>query len=361
MDQHPRPIDQTFSRNAMDAAVKIGLVAFVVYWCFEILAPFIIVVFWAAILAIGFHPLCQRIARRLGGRTVLAATLLTLFSVVLLVGPIGSLGLVFVEDMNKAVTALQSGAKIVPPPPQGVKEWPLVGETLHEFWDLAAHNLTAAVKAIRPQLTAVAQTVLSSAANISLGLLQFLVALIIAGFLLTRSKVTDVAMVAVAERLMAERGEPMVRLMESTVRNVTRGVLGTAVIQTFFIGLGMVVAGIPGAAIWTALCLFLSIVQIGPGIVMVGTVLYMFSEASTLAAVVYLIYAVPVTLIDNVLKPILMGRGSTVPVLVIFLGVVGGTLAYGLIGVFVGPVVLAVGYVLFMAWLETSKESPPAP
>ena len=149
--------------------------------------------------------------------------------------------------------------------------------------------------------------------------------------------------------------------MESTIRNVTRGVLGTAVIQTFFAGIGMMVAGIPGAGLWTVVCLFLSVIQIGPGIVLLGTVIYMFSEASTLAAVLYTAWVVPVTLLDNVLKPVLMGRGSEVPVVVTFLGVIGGTFAYGLIGVFVGPVVLAVGYALFASWVQGSEDHAPAP
>ena len=354
MDEHQKAPDQGFTRSAMDAAIKVGLAAFILYWCLKILAPFAIVVIWAAILAIAFHPLCQMLAARLGGRTTLVASLLTLISVALLVGPIGSLSILLVEDMGSFVKTIADGGQVVPPPPDRVAAWPIIGPSIHEFWALAASNLAEAFQAVAPQITAAAQALLSSVAAIGLGLLQFLIAIIIAGFLLTRAESSDLAVVTIAERLMGERGEPMVRLMESTVRNVTKGVLGTAVIQCFFIAMGMMVAGIPGAAAWTALCFFLSIIQIGPGIVVIGTVIYMFSEASTLAAVLYLVYMVPVTLIDNVLKPILMGRGSKLPVIVIFLGVVGGTLAYGLIGVFVGPVILAVGYVLFGAWLEAA-------
>jgi predicted PurR-regulated permease PerM len=354
MGEHQEAADQGFTRSAMDAAIKIGLVAFILYWCFKILAPFSIVVIWAAILAIVFHPLCQKIAAWLGGRTSLVASLLTLVLVALLVGPIGSLSILLVEDIDALVKTLLGGGQVIPPPPDNVANWPIIGPTIHDFWTLATSNLADAIKVIGPQIGAVAQVLLSSVAAISLGLLQFLIALVFAGFLLTRTANSNLAVVTIAERLMGERGEPTVRLMESTVRNVTKGVLGTAVIQCFFIAIGMIVAGIPGAAAWTALCFFLSIIQIGPGIVVIGTVIYMFSDASTLAAVLYLVYMVPVTLIDNVLRPILMGRGSKLPVIVIFLGVVGGTLAYGLIGVFVGPVILAVGYVLFGAWLEAA-------
>ena len=157
-----------------------------------------------------------------------------------------------------------------------------------------------------------------------------------------------------AERLVGVRGETLVRIMAATLRNVTRGVLGTAVIQTLFAGIGLIVAGVPGAGVLTVICLFLSVVQIGPGLVLIPAVVYMFFQPDTVIAVVFLIWSVPVMLIDNILKPILMGRGSDIPVIVIFLGVVGGTLAYGLIGVFIGPVVLAVGYALALVWISGS-------
>ena len=354
MAEQANPIDPSFSKTTMDAAIKIGLVAILAFWCLQIVAPFAIIFLWAAILAIAFHPLCSRLSAMLGDRRGLVAAVLTLASVALLVGPVGSLGIMFVQDLDKFVAMMQDGQHIVPPPKESVRQWPLIGPAIYDFWVLSATNLREALQPMEPQIKAALQALLSGAASTGLGLLQFLAALILAGILLIRPGQSNQAALAVAGRLIGSRGEKLVRLMENTIRNVTRGVLGTAVIQTFFAGLGMVVADIPGAGLWTVACLLLSVIQVGPGIVLVGTVIYMFSEATTLAAVLYTAWAIPVSLLDNVLKPILMGRGSEVPVIVIFLGVIGGTFAHGLIGVFVGPVVLAVGYVLFAAWVKGS-------
>ena len=361
MDNGRQYADGSFSRNVMDVAIKIGVVALIVYWCLDILSPFIVVLLWAAIMAIAFYPLFQIVTRWLGGRPRWAAVLLTLFSIALLLGPITSLGITFVQDLESMLASAKEGSLDVPDPPESIKDWPFIGEKLHGFWSLAATNLDAALHTVQDQVKALAHGLLAGAARTGLGLLQFLLALIVAGFLLTRSRISNDAAVAVAERLSSpENGEKLVRMMEATVRNVSRGVLGTAVIQTFFAGLGMIVAGIPGAALWTVVCLFLAVVQIGPGLVLIPTIIYMFSESSTMAAVIYMLWAVPVMLSDSVLKPVLMGRGSSVPVLVIFIGVVGGTMAYGLIGVFVGPVVLVVGYTLILAWAQKPDSTEEA-
>ncbi len=357
MRQNTAESRQSFSRNAVDAAIKIGLVGLLAYWCLEILSPFVVILLWAGILATAMYPMCLRVAGLIGGRRGLAAVLLTLVAVAVLLGPIGSLGVMFVQDSQALLSAAREGALQVPMPNDSVRGWPVVGAELHKFWTLAATNVVEAVKVIEPQIKWLGEAMAAGAASTGLALLQFLASLIIAGILMTRSAAVDRGAVALAERLVDQRGEGLVRMVEGTVRTVTRGILGTAVIQALFAGIGMIVAGIPGAGLWTFLCLLLAVIQLGPGLVLIPTIIYMFAEASTLAAVIYLVWVVPVMLMDNVLKPLLMGRGSEIPVLVIFLGVVGGTLGYGLIGIFVGPVVLAVGYTLFSAWVSGPAES----
>ncbi|UCH73433.1 MAG: AI-2E family transporter [Rhodospirillales bacterium] len=357
MTQNTGDSQQNFSRNAIDAAIKIGLVGLLAYLCLYILSPFIMILMWAGIVATAMYPLCLRLARLVGGRRGLSATLLTLAAVVVLLGPIGSLGVLFVKDSQALLAAARDGTLQLPMPDDSVRDWPVIGAELHEFWTLAATNVVEAVEVVEPQIKWLGEALASGAATTGFALLQFLIATIIAGIAMTRAAAVNRGAVALAERLVAGRGESLVRMVEGTVRTVTRGILGTAVIQTVFAGFGMIVAGIPGAGLWTFLCLLLSVVQLGPGLVLIATAIYMFAEASTLAAVIYLVWVVPVMLMDNVLKPLLMGRGAAVPVLVIFLGVVGGTIGYGLIGIFVGPVVLAVGYTLFASWLDTRDEA----
>jgi predicted PurR-regulated permease PerM len=357
----PKPLSEDFSNLAVDAAIKIFLIGILAFWCLDILRPFAVILIWAGIMAIATHPLCQRIAGWLGGRVSLSATLLSLLAVCLLLGPVAAFVAILVGDAQDFLDALANDTLQLPGPDTSVRDWPVIGVPIYDFWSLAATNLKAAASSIGPQLKGVAEAVLSGFLGASLAVLQFLAAFLIAGFLLTRPDRALSGAEALARRVVGTQGPQLVTVMISTIRNVARGVLGTAVIQTFFAGLGMVVAGVPGAGIWTAICLVLSIVQIGPGLVLIGTIIYMFSEASTVIAVIYMIWAIAVMIMDNFLKPILMGRGSEIPIVVLFLGVIGGTLAYGIIGVFVGPVILAVGYTLFSLWVaEADKPAEPA-
>jgi predicted PurR-regulated permease PerM len=159
----------------------------------------------------------------------------------------------------------------------------------------------------------------------------------------------------IARRLAGERGPQLADLAEATVRGVARGLLGVAVVQSLLAGVGMVLAGVPAAGLWTLLCLFLCVVQIGAGLVLVPAVIYVFVTGSTTTAVLFLVWSVFVMLIDNVLKPMLMGRGLQVPMVVVFLGAIGGMLAWGIVGLFVGSVILVLGYKLFVGWLAPER------
>ena len=157
-------------------------------------------------------------------------------------------------------------------------------------------------------------------------------------------------------RLSPERSEEFIQLMANTIRSVTRGIIGVAIIQTLMIGIGLVVAGIPAAGILTFACLFLTIIQIGPGLIVLGTIIFAWSNMSFLTALLFTIWMVPATLVDNFLKPILMGQGLPVPIVVILLGVIGGTIAHGIVGLFIGPVILILGYELTRVWMNEGNE-----
>jgi predicted PurR-regulated permease PerM len=161
---------------------------------------------------------------------------------------------------------------------------------------------------------------------------------------------------ALATRLAGERGPDFVKLASATVRSVATGIIGVALIQSILAGLGFLVAGVSAAGFWALLCLIFGILQIGVVIILIPMVIYVFSTADTGTAVVFLIYNIPVGLVDNILRPILLGRGVEVPMLVIFVGAIGGFLASGIVGLFVGPIVLAMGHELFMAWIDESPQ-----
>ena len=346
----------------MEVLVRVGVLLVLVVWCFWITRPFIVAVLWGAILAVAVHPGYRRLCHWLGGREGLAAAILSLLALLLLIGPLSMMTTALVGNIADLAERLSGGQIVIPPPPTTLAEWPFLGPRVERLWQLASVNLLSAMQEVQPQLRALGGWLLSLVAGIGLGLLNFVAAVVIAGLLLAYSTGGGRLAQAFATRLVGERGPELAGLAEQTVRNVARGVLGTALIQSALAGTGFVVAGVPWAALLTLVCFLLCVVQIGPAIVLIGAVAYVFSSAGTLIGSLFLVWCVLVGLVDNVLKPLLIGRGSNVPMAVILAGVLGGLLAHGLIGLFVGPIVLALGYELFRAWLAgPSREAAARP
>ena len=359
MSENPTSIlAQQFTRNAVEATIRIGVLLVLVAWCFQITRPFIGPIVWGVIIAIAIFPIHRALLTLLGGRNGLSASLLTVVMLVVLVWPTVVLTGALLDNLQLLSDTLDAGSLDVPPPPEGVASWPVIGPTLYQFWDLASTNMDAALIELQPQIEAVAGWLLSAAAGTGLGVLQFVLSIIISGILITHSAAGHHFADKLSLRLSGERGSAFVDLAEATVRGVARGVIGVAFIQMLLVGLGLGIAGVPWAGLWTFLALLLAIMQIGVAPVMIGAIIYMFTTADTLPAVLFLIYGVFVSAIDNVLKPLLMGRGLDVPMAIILVGTIGGMLASGIVGLFIGAVVLAVAYKLFMTWLDA--ENPAA-
>jgi predicted PurR-regulated permease PerM len=265
-----------------------------------------------------------------------------------------------IESARELAAQLREGQLQIPPPPESVATWPVIGQPLAAFWELASVNLEEALERIGPQIKAVGVWLLAVAGGVGFGLLQFVFAIVISGVLLAYAKGGERAADAIAVRLIGEQGPKFADLAGATVRSVSRGILGVALIQAILAGLGFLAVGLPAAGLLALLCLFLAVIQIGIAVVTIPAIIYIFATADTLPAVLFLVWAVFVTALDNVLKPILLGRGVQVPMAIIFVGAIGGFLAHGIIGLFVGSVVLALGYTLFRAWLRESRESEPA-
>jgi len=262
-----------------------------------------------------------------------------------LVVPSILLGNSLASGARNVVNSFQSGELFIPLPPDRVAGWPLIGEPIAKAWTLASQNLEEALRQASPFLKGFGAWLLSAAAGAGLALFQFVLAILIAGALLANSAAAGRATRVVAERLAGERGLEFVGVAEQTVRSVASGILGVALIQALLAGLGFLI------------CLVFGVIQLGVVIVLIPVVIYLFSTADTVTAVGFLIWAVLVAPVDNVLKPILLGRGVDVPMLVIFVGAIGGFLNAGIIGLFIGAVVLALGYKLFLAWL--AQDSTP--
>lgn len=345
----PSPQDLQLARTVIEAALRAGLVIGLAVWCFVLARPFLIPVVWGVIVAIAAYPGFLVIRARLGRRGWLAATIVTALGLLLIVLPLSMLATSLVETAATLAERIR-GDLTVPPPPASLAAVPLVGGPLTRLWSLATTNLGAALAQVAPHLRPIGDWLLGLVAGAGFGLLHFVAAMIVAGILLAHADGAAAAAHRIAERLVGERGPRLALLAEATIRNVTRGLLGTATIQSLLAGVGFVVAGVPGAAILTLVCFVLCVVQLGPMIVLLGVVVWMFATADPLTAGLFAGWAVLVALSDNVLRPYLLaGRGGA-PMLVLLIGVLGGLLAHGLIGLFVGPVIFALGYELLRAW-----------
>lgn len=356
----PSDHDKAFLARNIETVIKIGVLAVLLVYCYQIVRPFIIPVVWGVIIAVAIYPAFTRVRTALGGRNRLSASLVTAVLLVVLVIPAVLLSETLIDGARGLANALAQGTLAIPPPPEGMANWPLIGKPLSAFWSLAATNLEGAVQQIGPQLKDSLMWLLAAAAGAGLALLQFVVAIIISGFLVANAESGKRVSVAVARRLADERGLEFEELMIATVRSVTRGILGVALIQSILAGLGFLAIGLPGAGLWALLCLMLAIVQIGIFPIVIPILFYVFSTADTLVAVLFLLWSIAIGLLDNVLKPLLLGRGVNVPMVVIFIGAIGGFMASGVVGLFVGSVILVLGYQLFMAWLygATPAASP---
>jgi predicted PurR-regulated permease PerM len=357
-DSYVSTDDTHFHRRVIDAAIRIGLVFLLVLWCFNIVRPFILLVLWGAIIAVAVYPLFEKWQSMLGERQKLAATLMTLIALALLVMPSVMLSESAIETSQKLAKQMQEGTLSIPPPSDKVQTWPLVGEKLHNTWSLASNNLSAALSKYKDQLKEFAKLVLSVAAGAGAVVLKFIVSIIIAGMLLVYAKSGTEAVEKVSKRLMGEQlGKKFVGLACATIRSVAQGVLGVAVIQAVLAGIGLLVTGVPYAGIWTLLVLLVAIIQL-PTIIILGPIIvYVFTITTTVPAVIFMIWSLLVGVSDSFLKPLLLGRGLDIPMLVILLGAIGGMILSGIIGLFVGAVVLAVGYKLFMLWLNEGIEA----
>jgi predicted PurR-regulated permease PerM len=355
----PRNSDLGLARTVIEVTIRVGLLLALVGWCVWLMRPFIEPLVWGTIIAIAVHPGHEALTERLGGRNRLAACIITVVALLILSGPLSVLTVSLIDTIGTMADRIGVNIEIPPPPPQ-LAQLPLIGEPIARLWTLASVNLGAALAQVGPQLRIVAGWLLAVVADAGFSLVKFIVAIIIAGVLLAHARRASAAAHALADRLIGKRGSQFADLAEQTIRNVTRGLLGTALVQSMLAGLGLLVAGVPGAAFLALIVFLLCVVQIGPVLVMIPAVVWVFFHGDTLTLVLLVIWSVFVGTIDNFVRPYLMSRGGSVPLLIILMGVLGGLLAHGLIGLFIGPIVLALGYELLRAWV-TGVERPRLP
>jgi len=350
----------TGTARIIELALRVGGVFLVIYLVLQIVAPFIPAVAWAVIIAVAAHPAYAWLRDHLGGRAGLSASVVTGLFLLLLILPAAWLASEAMTWSAATAEHLRDGTLKIQPPPEKVSTWPVVGPAVHEAWALASTNLSEAVRRFAPQLRTLAGWLLPSVAGAGAGLLQFALSIAIAGVLLANSRAAGEWSRSLFARIMPARASDFSSLCEATIRSVATGVIGVALIQAALIGVALVAIGLPGAPIWIIAIVLLGIVQLPASLVTVPCLIWVWGSHDALPATLFTVWVIPAGLADNVLKPLLLGRGVAAPMLVIFLGAIGGFIAAGIIGLFVGAVVLVLAYELFQAWLE-GERAPQEP
>jgi predicted PurR-regulated permease PerM len=355
-------VDQKFLANAMASFLQIGALVLLLWLCFSIIRPFVGIVVWAVIIAVAVYPLHLSLTGRLGGREKTSAVIFALIGLAIIILPTWFLAESSIGGLKTIAGSLKEGSVEIPPPNPDVANWPLIGEKTYEIWSQAAANLEGTLNQYQDQLVALGQRVFGFATGTFVAVFQFIFSTIIAAVLLMQAQGGREATQNIMTSLVGkENGPRFTEMSILTIRSVVKGVLGVAIIQAFASAIGLVLVGVPAAGLWAFGVLVLAIIQLPPILLLGPIAFWVFSVADPVPATIFLIYVLVVSGSDAILKPMLLGRGVKTPMLVILLGAIGGAIAMGIIGLFIGAVVLALGYEVLVAWMAPDEpEAEPA-
>ena len=364
-DKRAAELPPVGASGLLEVLIRAGLIFALAALCFQIFAPFLTLMVWGLILAVTLYPMQEYVAAKMGGRQGLAATLIVILGIALIVAPTAILMSSLGDSVQRLIHDVQSDALVIPAPRESVAGWPVIGERVYALWSQAHADLPALVKSMQPKIGDLAKSALAFVASIGGGLLLFLAALIIAGILMAFGRSGSRASVAISERLAGPaRGAEFATLATATIRAVAQGVIGVAFIQAIIVGLCLLVAGVPWAGVLAMIALVLGIAQIPALIVTLPAIAYIWllGDYGKGEAILFTLLIFVAGLADNVLKPLMLGRGVDAPMPVILIGALGGMAAAGILGMFVGATLLALGYQLFMGWVAANRSvelSPP--
>ena len=350
--------NKDFNQNLVtiiEIVIRLGFLILLIAWCLQILYPFTGVVVWGLILALALAPMHKSLNQRLGNRARLTSTIIVVIGLASVILPSWLFMDSIVTGVQELGAHLDNGTLKVPPPESEVADWPVIGPKLYEAWSQAAANLEAFILKYQDQIMGYTSTLIGGLKTITGGIFMIILSIIIAGILLATHGAEEVGR-KFFRRLVGERGDEFTSVVSSTVRSVVKGVIGVALIQAFLIGIGCFLADVPYAGLWTLAALVMAILQLPVTLLALLIILWLFSNMGTGPATLWAIYFIAAGIADNILKPILLGKGASVPMLVIFLGVIGGFITSGFIGLFTGAIVISLGYKLFISWLNQEED-----
>ncbi|NOR73007.1 MAG: AI-2E family transporter [Mariprofundaceae bacterium] len=344
-------ISRSYS-DVIEISIRLGIIFLLIVWCLYIVSPFIGLIAWGAIIAVAIYPFYQGLNNRVGGNKKLSLTLVAVIALTAILLPSYAMFSSLVDGATSLGEALKAGTLSIAPPSESVRSWPLIGEKTYDLWSEASSDLSAMIAAYHDQLEAFGRKLISMAAGAGLDIFLFVVSTLIAIAFLAQAESASLAVKRLVQKLVGERSEQYVSLSIATVRSVANGLLGIALIQALLGGIGMMAVDVPAAGFLAFLVLIVAIVQLPPWLILGPVAVYVFSVQDPTTATLFARVSVAVSFSDVLLKPILLGRGVDAPMLVVLLGAIGGMLVSGIIGLFVGAVVLTLGYKLFGVWVR---------
>lgn len=344
---------RTPEKMVIDVAIRVGALALFIYLSFTLVRPFLGILIWSVVVAVALYPVFSWLRARFGGHGAAAAVVLTFFCLVVVFGPTAILSSSVVVSLEKIALGIKTGTLNIPGPPADLMSLPYVGKDLHTVWSLVTTNSAGFFKQYGHSLLVPGEWLLKTVAGLAGSILTFAVSVVIAGFLFIYGPGLATRTHNVSTSIAGPRGSRFVNISGATIRNVAQGIIGIAVLQALVVGVALIVAEVPHAGLLTFVTLVLAITQIGTGVTVIPMIIWIWFTRDTTTALLFTLAMAPVGVLEHVLKPIAMSKGLDTPMLVILIGVFGGTIAYGLHGLFLGPIFLAVFYELLTFWMET--------
>lgn len=347
---------QNENNSVYDIVIRMLFLLLIIVWCFMLMYPFVNIMLWGLILAIALAPVHKSLVKLLKGKVKLASFIIVLFCLAVILVPSYFFLESTVKEVKEFSANFKTGTLVIPPPSESVKTWPVIGDAVYQLWHSGSTDIKVIIVKYQDHLLLAGRKIAGGILSAVGGVVQIMVSLIIAGVLLSYGHVEQ-SIRKFFRKLVGDRGDEFTDIAGKTVGNVVKGILGVALIQAFLTGGGMLLAGIPYAGLLTLVVFILAVLQLPPALVMIPVIIYLFSANEIVPALLWTVYFLLAGLSDNVLKPLLLGKGAPVPMLVIFIGVIGGFIIQGFIGLFTGAIVMSLGYKLFVAWMNSAPQN----
>jgi predicted PurR-regulated permease PerM len=346
--------NQTTSNSVYDTTIRLFILILIVGWCLAIMYPFVSIILWSLILAMAMHPLHRIMSKKLGGRPKLASTIIVLSVLVIIFLPTWLLIDSLIAQVKELKASFDAGTLTIPPPTEKVKDWPIIGPGLYDLWKSASVNMVQTAMKYKEQLIGIGSKIGGGILSAAGGVIQIMISFIIAAIILVFGEAGE-GIRKFFRKLAGDRGDEYADMTLKTVSNVVKGIIGVALILALLNGIVLLLAGVPYAGIWTLLVFILGVLQIPLFFVTLPIIVYLFAVKELMPAILWTVLLLVAGLSDNVLKPILLGQGAPVPMLIIFIGVIGGFIFSGFIGLFTGAIVMSLGYKLFIGWINSNN------